>query len=187
MLVVVPLCTLGAWFKKDKKAEQEKPKTIEMTRADLSAGSALFFSLLSDEKNVSKLLLVKREGDELDRLINDIADVSKEAHKKLGQIGKEAGTDLENTHLPAAEVVTRDSIAREKAGNLLRLKGTAFENYLLSTQEEALTYGVHLARSLGKAETDVKSREFLARTEEALGILRDRVSELMRKYRKEGK
>src|SRR5687768_2182517 len=80
LLVVVPLCSFGAWFKKEKKPESNTAKSAEITAADLPAGYALLFDLLSDERNVSKLLLVKKERDELDRLINDIADAAKDAH-----------------------------------------------------------------------------------------------------------
>src|SRR5687768_2051962 len=90
ILLAVPLCGFG-WFKKDKKpAAQSDTKSTEVTTADLPAGYALLFDLLSDERNVSKLLLVKKERDELDKLINEIADAAKAAHKKLEQLGKRA-------------------------------------------------------------------------------------------------
>jgi hypothetical protein len=184
VVVVVPLCSFGAWFKKEKKAEAAAAKSAEITAADLPAGYALLFDLLSDEKNVSKLLLVKKERGELDKLINDIADAAKEAHKRLEQLGKGAQFNLENHQLPALETATRDGIAKEKAQHLLKSKGAEFEFYLLSTQHQALTYGIHLVRSLGLVESDRGRREFLSQTGARFDQLRERVSELMGAHRK---
>ena len=184
ILLAVPLCGFG-WFKKDKKpAAQSDTKSTEVTTADLPAGYALLFDLLSDERNVSKLLLVKKERDELDKLINEIADASKAAHKKLEQLGKRAKFNLEDQQLPALESATRESIAKEKAQHLLKSKGAEFEFYLLSTQHQALTYGMHLARSLAKGETDRDRQEFLAQTAERFDRLREGVSKLIGAHRK---
>ena len=186
LLVAVPLCSFGAWFKKEKKPapQSQNGKSAEITTADLPAGYALLYDLLSDEKNVSKLLLVKRERDALDKVINDIADAAKDAHKELEQLGKRVQFNLEDPKLPALETATRDSIAKEKAQYLLKSKGAEFEFYLLSTQHQALTYGTHLAQSLAKAEADPARQEFLSKTAARFDQLRERVSQLINGHRK---
>jgi hypothetical protein len=178
LVLVVPLCAFG-WFKRDKKPQAESAKRTEITAADLPAGYALLFDLLSDEKNVSKLLLIKKESDPLDKIINAIADAAKDAHKKLEKFGKSGRLNLEDQQLPVLETATRESIAKEKAQHLLKSKGAEFEFYLLSTQQEALTYGTHLARCLAKAESDPARHEFLSKTAARLDELREGVSRLL--------
>jgi hypothetical protein len=77
-------------------------------------GYALLFNLLGDEKNVSKLLIIK----------------------------------------------ARKSISKARAKELLTQSGKEFELRLLLSQNEALTYGAHLADVLAKAEPNERRANF---------------------------
>ena len=76
---------------------------------------ALLDDLLNDEKNVSKLLIIKRNTTELKNLAVSISKTSANGAKLLKQIGKqEPGLNLKGTLLPAGEVATRKAITKTK-------------------------------------------------------------------------
>ena len=117
---------------------------------------------MSDEKNVSKLLIIKREREELNALIKEIAHACDEAHKQLEKWDKaDPALDMKNPGLPYYEVKSREAIAKTKANELLSEKGKDFELHLLLAQDEALTYGYHLAGVLRAGEQNAERARFL--------------------------
>jgi hypothetical protein len=139
-------------------------------------GYALLFDLLGDEKNVSKLLIIKRERSELKEVIKTISHTAGEAHKQLEKFGKaDAKLNLKDKGLPAAETATRESIGKAKAKELLTDKGKDFELKLLLSQNEALSYGEHLALTAAAKETNPQRLQFLQNLARDLGQLRQRV------------
>jgi hypothetical protein len=139
-------------------------------------GYALLFDLLGDEKNVSKLLIIKRERAELKEVIKAISHSAGEAHKQLEKFGKSDPTlNLKDKGLPAAEVAARESISKAKAKELLTDKGKDFELKLLLSQNEALTYGEHLTLTAAAKETNPQRLQFLQNLTREMGQLRQRV------------
>ena len=124
---------------------------------------ALLDDLLNDEKNVSKILLVKHHSDELAKLIKDISATSGEGAKMLEEVAKqETGLNLKQLDLPPGEAATRKAISKTKEHLLLTSKDAEFELQLLLTQAEALNYGAHLAMVVAENETNPeRTREFL--------------------------
>ena len=147
----------------------------------LAPGYALLDDLLGDEKNVSKLLIIKRDRPELKDLVKSISDKTGKAHKELEKLTKNgAHIDLRNQGLPNAEVETRKSISKEKSKALLAEKGDDFELHLLLTQNEALTYGANLAGTVAKTETEPKRIQFLQQLSGDLSDLRNKVFTMIR-------
>jgi hypothetical protein len=139
-------------------------------------GYALLYDLLGDEQNVSKLLIIKRDRPELKTLVKQISEEAGKAHKELDKLGKhDRALNLKDMGLPAGEVETRKSIAKEKAKELLAEKGKDFEIALLLTQNEALTYGAHLAQTVARLETDPERNRFLQQLSSRLVDLRNKV------------
>src|SRR5881397_3203594 len=67
-------------------------------------GYALLDELLGDEKNVSKLLIIKRDRPELNTLVKQISDKTGKAHKELEKLAKRDGhIDLKDQGLPNVE------------------------------------------------------------------------------------
>jgi hypothetical protein len=147
-------------------------------------GYALLFDLLGDEQNVSKLLIVKRDRPELKKLVKAISESAGKAHKELEKFGKHGEINLKDQGLPDAEVQTRKSISQEKAKTLLAEKGSDFEIALLLTQDEALTYGSHLARVLAASETHADRLRLLLGISSNLAELRNQVMEMLREHLK---
>jgi hypothetical protein len=168
-------CGFG-WFKKKEKVVTVKAEPA----AVLENGYALLFDLMGDEKDVSKLLIIKKETSELHELIKAIAVRAKVAHEDLETLGKaDARLNLKDQGLPAAETATRQSISKMKGRELLAAKGTELELLLLLTQNEALTYGSNLTGLLAASESDAKRKAFLEQLAADLGDLRGRVVKMM--------
>jgi hypothetical protein len=108
--------------------------------------ASLLNDLLNEEKHLSKVLLVKRESDELQRLVERISAAAGRGAKQLEQLAKTNATlQLTVAGLPPGEAAARAAIAKTKQRALLQSSGTEFELNLLLTQIEALNYGAHLA------------------------------------------
>ncbi len=111
-----------------------------------NAGS-LLADLLDDEKNVSKILIVKRNSAELGLLIKAISKSAGDSAKQLETLAKSDPTlNLKALQLPPGERATRDAIAKTKEHELLFSSGENFEFNLLLTQADALSYASHLAK-----------------------------------------
>lgn len=139
-------------------------------------GYALLFALLSDEKDLSKLLIVKRERAELRDLIKAISETAARGHQQLEAFAKaDRSLNLLKQGLPPAESTTRASISRATAKELMAGSGKELELRLLLTQNEALTYGMHLAETVAKAERDPQRTKYLQQLAGELGQLQRRV------------
>lgn len=125
-------------------------------------GYALLFSLMTQEKDLSKLLLIKREREDFSELIGDIARTCGDAHERLEALAEADPTlDLEDTGLPRAEPLTREAIQKTRTQQLLTENGKEFEIQLLLAQNEALTYASHLTEVLARAEPDTARLELV--------------------------
>jgi hypothetical protein len=142
---------------------------------------ALLDELLNDEKNLSKILIIKRESPDLKRLVKDISEAAGKGAKLLKTLAKEdSGLELARTDLPPGEQAARKEISKTKQHQLLHSKETEFEFQLLLTQDEALNYGAHLA--LVAAENEPQpghAREISALAAQLRGLL-ERVLEMLR-------
>ncbi len=143
-------------------------------------GYSLLFKLLSDEKDVSKLLLVKKEQPDVGALLKKISEISGAAAKQLEAFSKaDPHLHLEMDGLPLAEKQTRDLIGKTHAKELISKSGDKFELRILLTQAEALTYGAHLAVIIQGFETDSARQKFLADTSQRYQELHQSLIDLM--------
>jgi len=149
---------------------------------------ALLADLMGDEKNVSKILIIKHNSDKLGKLIKDISETAGNGAKMIDEFAKSAdGLDLKRLDLPPGEAATRKAISKTKEHLLLSSKDAEFEFQLLLTQTEALNYGAHLAMVVADCETDANhTREFL-RLSSQLRELHERVLAMLREQRLQGR
>lgn len=177
------LCLLSCGFglfHRNKPKPEEQAATSKETPPDPRGGYALLYKLLSDEKDVSKLLIIKKETSELHELIKAIADRSKRAYNVLTDEGKHDKTlDLKNQELPAIELGTRERISKEKGKQLLHAKAQNLELLLLLSQNEALGYGSNLSAVLASSEPGQQRREFLQSLSEDFAALQERVLKML--------
>lgn len=140
----------------------------------------LLYGLMSDEKNVSKLLVVKKEAPDVGEILRDISTTAGAAAKELERFSKaDSHLHLDFESLPIAEKQTRDSIAKAKAKELISKTGQKFEVRIILTQAEALTYGAHLAAVTQANETDPGRKEYLGKLSQQLQDLHQRVIDLI--------
>ena len=144
---------------------------------------ALLNNLLGDEKNVSKILLIKHHSDDLGKLIKEISEATGNGAKMLENFTKGSAVDVKRLDLPPGEAAARKAIAKTKEHLLLSSKDAEFELQLLLTQVEALNYGANLALIAAESETDAdRARDFL-RLSAQLRDLHERVVAMLRERR----
>jgi hypothetical protein len=163
------LCSLCACqsLRHSETAPPVESGTPEKSAADLQTRDnalALLDDLLNDEKNVSKVLIIKSNSDELGRLIKNISKTAGNSAVMLESLAKsEPGLDLKKLDLPPGEAAARKAISKEKEHVLLHSKDSEFEFQLLLTQVEALNYGANLALVAAENEPRASNtRELLA-------------------------
>src|ERR1700686_5445315 len=109
--------------------------------------ASLLADLLGDEKNVSKLLIIKHNSAELGRLIKAISKTANDGAEQLEALAKNDKTlNLHTVQLPPGEMATRAAMSKTREHELLFSSGEKFELNLLLTQTTALDYGSHLAK-----------------------------------------
>lgn len=156
-------------------------KSPPATPAASGHGYALLHQILGQERNVSKLLVVKEERKKLETVIDAISKTCGTAYDQLEDLAKKSPRlDLENTGLPAEEVRTREAIAATRRDQLLKATGRDFELQLLWAQNEALTYASHLADTLARSESDPERLAFVRALWKDLTQLQPKVVALMR-------
>jgi len=143
---------------------------------------ALLNDLLGDEKNLGKILLIKLESDELDRLVEAISKTAADGVKMLEAMAKaDPNLDFKNLGLPSGEQATRKAIAKTKRSLLLHSSGPDFEFQLLQTQIQALSYGAHLAQVIAENESDPTLTGQFTNLSTSLNQLQERVVTMLRK------
>src|ERR1700743_3450017 len=111
---------------------------------------SLLYDLTQDEKNLSKILIIKGGSKEFDDLIKAIAQTTGDSGKRLEELAAaDPQMKLHALQLPAGEKATRAAIAKTKKHELRFSSGKNFQFNLLLTQVDALSYGWHLAKIAG--------------------------------------
>jgi hypothetical protein len=156
------------------------PRSQDSQFAIRNQGYSLLYKLLSDEKDISKILIIKKEQSDVGDLIKKIAQTTGQTAKQLDAFSKaDPHLHLNMEGLPVAEKETRDLISKTRAKELITKSGEKFELRILLTQSEALTYGAHLAVVVQSHESDPQRKKFLADTSQRLQELHQAVIDLM--------
>lgn len=143
-------------------------------------GYSLLYTLMDQERNVGKILIIKRIDEPSANLIKAISERCGQAKDKLDELQERyPGIDMEMTHLPVIEQKARDSIASAATKQLLFSAGELFRARLLLTQAEAMKYGAHLAKALHDQEINEERKPFLDELSKDLTDFHDQVVELV--------
>jgi hypothetical protein len=109
--------------------------------------TSLLYDLMADEKNVGKILTLKRTSEEFGAFIKTIAATAAKNEKQLEHLAaNDPDLNLRAMDLPPGEKAVRDATSKTKEHELLFSSGKEFEFNLLFSQAEALNYGWHLAK-----------------------------------------
>jgi hypothetical protein len=143
--------------------------------------SSLLEQLLDEEKNVSKVLIIKHGSRELTGLIKAISTAAADDAKRLKGLAQEDPTlDLNRLELPVGETASRDAISKTEEHDLLLSSGADFEFTLLLTQAQALNYGSHLAKVAADNSADPRAVDALLTMSRTLDQLLTQVKAMMR-------
>jgi hypothetical protein len=143
--------------------------------------SSLLAQLLDEEKNVSKVLIIKHGSRELSGLITAISTASAEGAKRLkGLADVDPKLDLKLLGLPPGEKASREAIGKTDEYDLLFSSGVDFEFTLLLTQAQALNYGSHLAKVAAENTADPREKDAFLTISRTLDQLLTQVKAMMR-------
>jgi hypothetical protein len=168
LVALLLLCNLCACqTPRTRSATPQKSTPVTSKTFDLPTRNnalALLDELLNEEKHLSKILFIKRESTELNRLVKNISETADAGADQLKALKKnDPALAQVVTALPPGEKATRESIAKVKQHTLLHSSGAELEFQLLLTQAEALGYGSHLALVAAENEPQpARAQEFLA-------------------------
>ena len=162
--------------KKDKKDDKEAQKIDVRNNA-----ASLLADLLGDEKNVSKLLIIKHSSPQTAQLIKTISKTADDGGKQLDALAKaDNALKLDAMQLPPGEKDARDAESKTEEHELLFSSGVTFEFNLLLTQAEALNYGSHLAKVAADNSSAPEAQREFHSLETSLNDLYERVVARMR-------
>jgi hypothetical protein len=143
--------------------------------------SSLLAQLLDEEKNVSKVLIIKHGSRELSGLIKTISTAAADGAKRLkGLAQDDPRLELTRQELPAGEKATRKAEGKTDEHELLFSSGADFEFALLLTQAQALNYGSHLAKVAADNSADPKEVDTFRTMSGTLNQLLTQVTAMMR-------
>jgi hypothetical protein len=143
-------------------------------------GYSLLHKLLSDEKNLSKLLIIKKEQTDTGALLREISEVTGNAAGQLERFEKsDPHLHLKLPSLPMVEQEARDLISKADARELITKGGEKFEVRVLVTQADSLRYGAALAAAISNHEADAARKKFLAETGDRLEALHQKLIALL--------
>ncbi len=109
--------------------------------------ASLLADLLGQDKNISKILIIKHNSPALGQLIKTISKTAGDGAKQIELLAKNDSTlNLQSTNLPPGEKAARASDSKATEHQLLSSSGEAFEFNLLLSQVQAMSYGSELAR-----------------------------------------
>ena len=166
----------------DLKAVPSRQKPADPRMHDNALN--LLHDLLGDEKNVSKILFIKRVSPDVKRLVKDIATTADAGLKTVEYLAPtNTASDWKRLDLPPGETAVRAAMAKSKEHDLLHASGGEFEFLLLLTQSEALSYGTHLARIAAENESDPLPARQLASISNDLNQLHADVLRWLRAHR----
>jgi hypothetical protein len=149
--------------KADKKEDQAKAPTPQASKGDIRNNAAsLLDDLLGQEKNLSKILIIKHPPAAVGQLLKAISKEAGDGHDKLQALAKaNSSLNLQVMQLPPGEVAARAADAKEQEHQLLSSSGTKFAFAVLLTQYQALSYGSNLAKvAADNSSSADESKEF---------------------------
>ncbi|MEM9227439.1 MAG: hypothetical protein AAGA45_05685, partial [Verrucomicrobiota bacterium] len=121
------------------------------TASDDQAGYALLYNVVSQNKDVDDLLMIKSPGKDIEAWVKEVAKLCGEVNNQL-EAWKKAGsvTNLEDTHLPEAEVKARGIDTGKTSSELLWGGGVNLRVGLMVSELSAVGYCRDLCDAIAK-------------------------------------
>jgi hypothetical protein len=125
-------------------------------------GYSLLYKLMSDDSDVSKIVIFTRADDSVVSLIKEIAGACQAAKKQMDEFPKSDNRiEYDVPDLPYIEAKGRDQQASDDGHMLLTSSGKEFEVQLIVSQAQATDYAMQLSKALIENEKDPTRQAFL--------------------------
>jgi hypothetical protein len=162
----------SAGARAQEPAQPAKPDSDASKIEVRNNAASLLNDLLGDEKNLSKILIIKRHYPQLAVLVKAISKTAGDGQDELETLAKNDKTlNLQVIQLPPGEIATRAAIQKTKEHELIFSSGQKFEINLLLSQTDALDYGSHLAKIAAENSTSPEQQHTFHSLDVALNAL----------------
>ncbi|HAI14611.1 MAG TPA: hypothetical protein DCM28_23090 [Phycisphaerales bacterium] len=156
----------------------QKPQQADMS---VNHGYALLYDTVSQVSQVDKILYLKKADKPVSELLEEIAQLTKQAKTKLDTFVKEdAALGYDKDGLPVAEVASREAISSATTKTILFSSGKTFEFNILLSQHQALNYIIYMSQTLAKQDSNDSRKTYLKQLSKDAEPLNQRVLALLR-------
>jgi hypothetical protein len=162
----------------------QRPTTTPATHdlSTVSQGYTLLYEIVSQQKHIDTLLLIKVESDAVDTIISEMSAYSAKLEDQLVKLAKaDPSLDLDRQILPAMFVRMHQSIQAEQLKDMLGATGKDFERLLLFNMSGPLNQARHLATVMHEAEPNEERKAFWKEVREQFDDYYRRVMALLEK------
>ena len=143
-------------------------------------GYGLLYKLMSDDSDVSKIVIFTRADDSVVSLIKEIATASQAAKKQMDEFPKsDSHIEYDESDLPKLEAKGRELQSSQDTKGLLSSRGKDFEVLLIFTQAQATDYAVQLCEALIENEKDPTRQAFLTNLSKQFAAFHERLMNLL--------
>jgi hypothetical protein len=143
-------------------------------------GYSLLYQLMKDESDVAKILIIKSADPAVAGIVKEVAAFAQSTKKQLDEFAKaDKQLEFDVPDLPHIEQDSRDLTAKTVTKSLLGSSGKVFQQRLVFSQAEAMSYAAHLAKALLSYEDNADRKKFLTDFAQRATDLHDRLSDLL--------
>jgi hypothetical protein len=165
--------SLGACSRSDSAAE--KPSWRE-PNLSLNPGYVLVYETMNAFSNIDKVLLIKKESEPFEEVIESVADYSGKLAEQLKERDEhDDEIDLEGESMPQVIGQARKEMGaelREKIGGPFKgATGSELERELLLSLDVGLSESHHVVRELARRESSTERHAILEDADKNLGEL----------------
>jgi len=164
-------------------ARHGKGSDVSQQRAMLSEGYSLLYADATKIDRVNLALYVKKESQEFDDVVTEVAKFGDEFKHDLERIAKDyPGVRIDLKPLPEMEARKRFALGMDRMKRFAPLRGRSrleYERTMLIGLAGALDHERHLCRVMAKEEPDAGLKKVLASAEKRYDGLYDLVMNLL--------
>ena len=167
------------------EAAPDTPPTLNKQRLMLSEGYSKLYASAGKLDLSGLVLVVKSEPENVEAIINAVAEFGDELKNDLERIAKDyPGVRIDINTVPEIEKRTRAALAKDlgmRFAPVVGRGGTEYERTVLIGYAIALAHERYLSRVMAEEEPDPGLKKFLLATEKQYGALYDRTAALLDK------
>ena len=175
LIIVIGLC-VGACSKSSEPSECDCEASWREPDGRLNPGYVLLYQTMDAFSDIDRVLLVKRESDPFEKLLEAVADYADKLVNQLEELDeRDSEIDLEGAAMPEVIGEARKSIGEEVretvGGPFKRATGSELERTLLQSLDVGLSESHYLVRAVARRETSEERHAILEDADKNLGEL----------------